>query len=121
MIPPKLTIPSAGEVIEFVNMETKKETIISAFEFDSNSAKEPFKIEVRETQYGAKLILVGKNQEEECIFESTVDQWGTWYFTPESVVAQEWGTRSFISALIAGLEVFRKNSEAETLEPTKII
>lgn len=100
-------------------MEEKKENVISAFEFDSHGAKEPFKIEVRESEWGAKLILVGVEWEE-CLFESTVDQWGTWYFTPDSVVAQEWGKRSFISALIAGLEAFRKNSEAETLEPTKL-
>ena len=39
MIPPKLTIPSAGEVIEFVNMETKNKITLLNYKYIEGKEK----------------------------------------------------------------------------------
>lgn len=92
-------------------------SVVAAFEFDQCHAA-PQRIEVREGAKGCvSIVLTG--EKEMHLFGATLDQWGTWYDANEvTCVAQEWGTRSFIGALIGALEKFRERSEGETLPPT---
>ena len=94
-------------------------SVVAAFEFDDHP-KGGRRIEVREDERGSlDVVLSGK--EELHLFGADLDQWGTWYAINGTIrVAQEWGTRSFIGALIAALEKFREQAEAETLPPTQI-
>lgn len=49
-------------------------------------------------------------------FSGEIDQWGTWIeisAPDEFTVAQEWSTKSFVQALIAGLTEFSKICDLE--------
>lgn len=93
--------------------------VIAAYEFDQFSGNTQ-KIEVREEADGyIKVVLCGN--EETQLFGATLDQWGTWYDAHNhAIIAQEWGTRSFLGALIAALEKFKSRAEIETLPPTEL-
>ena len=94
-------------------------SVLAAFEFDDHP-KGARTIEIRVDDKGSfNVVLCGKHETQ--LFGADVDQWGTWYSINNIVhVAQEWGTRSFLGALIAALETLRGTAEAETLPPTRL-
>lgn len=53
------------------------------------------------------------------IASTDVDQWGTWvHFQTDFAIAQEWGTRSFMDALIAGLDRLKSVCNFKCTPPT---
>lgn len=79
-----------------------------------------------ETSLGTWKVQVFLREEEILSFEGALDQWGTWitakmeqrYGTNEiqeckATIAQEWSTKSFIQAFIAGLTEFAKICDLE--------
>lgn len=101
-------------------MKTEPMKPIAGFEFDQFPNRS-CTIEVRESEDGEiDIVLCG--EEKVHLLGANIDQWGTWYHIGNTViVAQEWGTRSFVAALIEALGKFRERAEVDTLPPTPIL
>jgi hypothetical protein len=72
-------------------------------------------VQLSDTEEGQSLeVYVGG--EKKLTFSGDLDQWGTWIgiaVEKDFTVAQEWSTKSFIQALLAGLHEFSKICDFE--------
>jgi len=74
------------------------------------------KIELRHVDFVDSLVLV-QDDKEYVILEANRDQWGVFYHLKDTTICQEDTTRSFLDALIKGLQHMKERNEM-TIEAT---
>ena len=95
-------------------------SVIRKWYFDNYQSSKPDPpknwVQLMDTECGEALDVY-INGKKSLSFSGDIDQWGTWIgITTEersSTVAQEWSTKSFMQALIAGLTEFSKICDFE--------
>lgn len=77
------------------------------------------KIELRHVDFVDSLVLV-QGDKEYNILEACRDQWGVFYYIQDTCICQEDTTRSFLDALIKGLQQMKERNEM-TIEATVVV
>lgn len=125
-----------------VDDESPQKVVLYTWDFDNWSTKhwEEKKagnvdetrswIQVAETEEGGLQLSLFRDKKEVLVISADIDQWGTWIgievdgdgvidsvASTGIVVAQQWGTMSFLDALIAGLTEMKRVCNINTKPP----
>lgn len=93
-------------------------SVVAAFGFDAMDTK--MRVEVRDEEGLTALVICGGDCEHR-VLRAYPDQWGTWITVSDKVtIPQEDCTRSFVEALICGLNAFKKRTDYNTLPPATL-